>query len=101
MEANKIIITGGATRIGPAIAKKLLGPNREILIHYYKSKSEAESFNGEQRPSLYMDRIKKYQELRSSAITYKSALGCATDMIEDVLSKLEASVQNLLDINHK
>ena len=27
MEANKIIITGGATRIGAAIAKKLSGPN--------------------------------------------------------------------------
>ena len=42
MEANKIIITGGATRIGAAIAKKLSGPNKEILIHYYKSKSTAE-----------------------------------------------------------
>lgn len=37
MEANKIIITGGATRIGAAIAKKLSGPNKEILIHYNKS----------------------------------------------------------------
>ena len=43
MEANKIIITGGATRIGAAIAKKLSGPKKEILIHYNKSKSKAES----------------------------------------------------------
>ena len=42
MEANKIIITGGATRIGAAIAKKLSGPNIEILIHYNRSKSKAE-----------------------------------------------------------
>ena len=42
MEARKIIITGGATRIGAAIAKKLSGPNREILIHYNKSKTKAE-----------------------------------------------------------
>ena len=42
MEANKIIITGGATRIGAAIAVKLSGPNIEIVIHYNKSKSEAE-----------------------------------------------------------
>ena len=28
MEARKIIITGGATRIGSAIAKKLSGKNR-------------------------------------------------------------------------
>ena len=34
MEARKIIITGGATRIGAAIAKKLSGQNKEILIHY-------------------------------------------------------------------
>ena len=43
MEAHKIIITGGATRIGAAIAKKLSGPNKEILIHYNKSKVKAET----------------------------------------------------------
>ena len=43
MEARKIIITGGATRIGAAIAKKLSGTNKEIIIHYNKSKSKAES----------------------------------------------------------
>ena len=41
MEARKIIITGGATRIGAAIAKKLSGKNIEILIHYNRSKSKA------------------------------------------------------------
>ena len=30
MEARKIIITGAATRIGAAIAKKLSGPKIEI-----------------------------------------------------------------------
>ena len=43
MEARKIIITGGATRIGAAIAEKLSGPNIEVTIHYNKSKSKAES----------------------------------------------------------
>ena len=42
MEARKIIITGGATRIGAAIARKLSGFNKEILIHFNKSKSKAE-----------------------------------------------------------
>ena len=41
MEANKIIITGGATRIGAAIAKNLSGSGVEIVIHYNKSKSDA------------------------------------------------------------
>ena len=43
MEARKIIITGGATRIGAAIAEKLSGPNIEITIHFNKSKSKAEN----------------------------------------------------------
>ena len=43
MEARKIIITGAATRMGAAIAKKLSGPNIEIVIHYNKSKSKAEN----------------------------------------------------------
>ena len=47
MEARKIIITGGATRIGAAIAKKLSGQNIEILIHYNKSKSKAEKLKKE------------------------------------------------------
>ena len=42
MEANKIIITGGATRIGAAIAEKLSGPNAEIVIHYNNSETDAE-----------------------------------------------------------
>ena len=42
MEARKIIITGGATRIGAAIAEKLSGPNVEITIHFNRSKSKAE-----------------------------------------------------------
>ena len=42
MEARKIIITGGATRIGAAIAKKLSGPNKEIVIHFNTSKPKAE-----------------------------------------------------------
>jgi len=47
MEANKIIITGGATRMGAAIAKKLSGANKEILIHYNKSKLKAERLKKE------------------------------------------------------
>ena len=47
MEARKIIITGGATRIGAAIAKKLSGKKIEILIHYNKSKSKAENLKKE------------------------------------------------------
>ena len=47
MEANKIIITGAATRIGAAIAKKLSGPKVEIVIHYNKSKSSAEKLKKE------------------------------------------------------
>tara|TARA_Y100000591_G_scaffold98046_1_gene83248 strand:+ start:687 stop:1442 length:756 start_codon:yes stop_codon:yes gene_type:complete len=43
VEARKIIITGGATRIGAAIAKKLSGPGKEIIIHYNKSKLKAEN----------------------------------------------------------
>jgi len=47
MEARKIIITGGANRIGAAIAKKLSGQNKEIVIHFYKSKLIAEKLKKE------------------------------------------------------
>ena len=47
MEARKIIITGGATRMGAAIARKLSGPKKEILIHYNRSKLKAEKLKKE------------------------------------------------------
>ncbi|MDC1163506.1 SDR family NAD(P)-dependent oxidoreductase, partial [Candidatus Pelagibacter sp.] len=47
MEANKIIITGAATRMGAAIAKKLSGPGVEMIIHYNTSKTEAEKLKKE------------------------------------------------------
>ena len=56
MEAKKIIITGGATRIGAAIANKLSGPNKEIVIHFNKSKSKAEDL----KKKLYLKGSKVY-----------------------------------------
>ena len=53
MEARKIIITGGATRIGAAIAKKLSGPKIEIVIHYNKSKSKADKLKKEWHYCLF------------------------------------------------
>ena len=47
MEANKIIITGAATRMGAAIARKLSGPGVEMVIHYHSSKKEAEKLQKE------------------------------------------------------
>ena len=47
METNKIIITGAATRIGAAIAKKLSGPGVDIVIHYNNSKAKAEKLKKE------------------------------------------------------
>ena len=47
MEAKKIIITGGATRIGSAIAKSLAGYNVDIVIHFNKSKKLAQKLKKE------------------------------------------------------
>ena len=47
MEANKIIITGGANRIGAAIARKLSARGVEIVIHYNKSEFNAKKLKKE------------------------------------------------------
>ena len=41
METQKIIITGGATRIGAAIAEDLANGKNQITVHYNKSKKKA------------------------------------------------------------
>jgi len=47
MEAKKIIITGGATRIGAAIAKSIASFDSKITIHYNKSKKDAGKIKSE------------------------------------------------------
>ena len=41
MEAKKIIVTGGANRIGRSIALELASYDTQIVIHYSKSFKEA------------------------------------------------------------
>ena len=53
MEANKIIITGAATRMGAAIAKKLSGPGVDIVIHYNRSKTSAEKLKKKLLTSIF------------------------------------------------
>ena len=53
MEANKIIITGAATRMGAAIAKKLSGSGVEMVIHFNKSKNKAEKLQKELAKNKY------------------------------------------------
>ena len=65
MEANKIIITGGATRIGAAIARKLSGKGVEIVIHYNKSKVKAEKLKKE----LSLNEL-KYINIPSNYLRY-------------------------------
>ena len=50
MEAKKIIITGGATRIGAAIAKSLASYDVQITIHFNKSKNAAKKLKNKVYP---------------------------------------------------
>ena len=47
MEAKKIIITGGATRIGASIAKSLARYDNQITLHFNKSKNAAQKLKKE------------------------------------------------------
>ena len=47
MEAKKIIITGGATRVGAAIAKSLAGYDVDITVHFNKSRNSANKLKKE------------------------------------------------------
>ena len=76
MEARKIIITGGATRIGAAVAERLSGPNVEIAIHYNKSKSKAENL----KSKLQKFGSKIYFPANSSQIIGRKTV----DVLEDI-----------------
>ena len=83
MEARKIIITGGATRIGAAIAEKLSGPNVEITIHFNKSKSKAENLK------------KKLQQLGTTVYLIKGDLSKEKEIYNVI--KFSKSKMNFFD----
>ena len=77
--ASKIIITGAATRIGAAIAKKLSGPGVEMIIHYNNSKKEAEKLQKEltrEKTKVYLVKgnLAKEQDLKKIIKFSKSKL---------------------------
>jgi NAD(P)-dependent dehydrogenase (short-subunit alcohol dehydrogenase family) len=79
MEANKIIITGAAARMGAAIAKKLSGPGVEMVIHYNNSKKEAEKLQKElskNKTKVYLVKgnLAKEQDLKKIINFSKSKL---------------------------
>ena len=77
--ASKIIITGAATRIGAAIAKKLSGPGVEMIIHYNNSKKEAKKLQKEltrEKTKVYLVKgnLAKEQDLKKIIKFSKSKL---------------------------
>ena len=103
MEAKKIIITGGATRVGAAIAKSLAGFEVFITVHYNKSKKLA-------------DKLKKQlEDLGSNVFLIKADLNNSYQvqrLIKDAFYKMKgldclinnASVfenDNLINLNDK
>ena len=68
MEANKIIITGGSTRIGAAIAEKLSGPGKEIVIHFNRSKTKAEKLKKKLSKNKYFYLKKRLTEKEKSKL---------------------------------
>ena len=103
MEAKKIIITGGATRVGAAIAKSLAGYDINITIHYYKSKNLANKLK------------QKLEDLGSNVFLIKADLNNSLQvqrLIKDAFNKMKgldclinnASVfenDNLTNLNDK
>tara|TARA_B100000965_G_scaffold201898_1_gene168579 strand:- start:1410 stop:2165 length:756 start_codon:yes stop_codon:yes gene_type:complete len=114
MEAKKIIITGGATRIGAAIAKALAGHGIKITIHYNKSekevkklKTELEDF-GSEIFLIKADLLKKIQVKKIIPFANKKMKGLdclinnASIFEKDNLTNFnEKTFYNHMDINLK
>jgi len=84
METKKIIITGGATRIGKSIAHSLAGYNTQIVIHYSKSAAAAKSLKIELEnlgSSIYLikadlNNLKQTQKIISFANKKMKGVNC-------------------------
>jgi hypothetical protein len=63
--------------------------------------SEAEQFDGTQKPSTYARRLDEYQRLRERAMLYRSALGVGVDRATQVLNELHHRVGTMLDLRQQ
>ena len=114
MEAKKIIITGGATRIGAAIAKSLANFDNKIIIHYNKSKTHAVKLKRELQDlgsEVYLlkadlNKTKQTQNLMKTAFKKMNGIDClinnASIFENDNLKNFsEKSFSNHININLK
>ncbi len=84
MEAKKIIITGGATRIGKSIALELASYDTQIVIHYSKSSAAAKKLKIELEnlgSTVYLlkadlNNVKKLQKIVSYAYKKMKGVNC-------------------------
>ncbi len=84
METKKIIITGGATRIGKSIALELASYDTQIVIHYSKSSSAAKKLKIELENlgstvhllKADLNNLKKTQKLISYAYRKMKGINC-------------------------
>ncbi len=80
MEEQKIILTGGAARMGAAIAENLATHNNQITIHYNKSKDKAEKLkkkleNKGSKVFLIKANLNKISELNKIILFAKIKMG--------------------------
>ncbi len=114
MEAKKIIITGGATRIGKSIALELAGYDTQIVIHYFKSSSSAKKLKIELEnlgTTVYLlkadlNNIKKTQNLISYAYKKMKGINCLINNAsifenDDLVNFTDKSFLKHLNINLK
>ena len=114
MEAKKIIITGGATRIGAAIAESLAEHGVKITLHYNKSEKEVKRLktkienNGCEVFLIKADLSKTSQTKKIIPFAYKKMKGLdclinnASIFEKDDLSNFnDKSFNNHIDINLK
>ena len=106
MKSLKIIITGGATRIGAAIAESLASNNNQITIHYNKSKKKAEKLkkNLEKKGSkvfLIKAKLNKNTKLpfEGNVVVVTGGAGKIGSAISELLVKYGAHVA-VLDIDY-
>jgi len=114
MEAKKIVITGGATRIGAAIAESLVGHEVKITLHYNKSEKEVKKLKAKIENSgcevflIKADLSKTLQAKKIIPFAYKrmKGLDClinnASIFEKDDLSNFnDKSFNNHININLK
>ncbi len=109
LKNKKVLITGGARRLGAIMTRALVKEKAKVFVHYYSSKKEAQTLSQELRIPIFQANLTEVEEIEKLFESVKKELGSIDILINNAalffktpfLKTTEKEWNQFIDINLK